>query len=79
MSPNTPVHLNDLFRYYRKLPHQSAALVELEAAILKVQPDILNRDQPWYGTWISAVNDKSYGAAVELIIEFDGCHFIYFF
>ena len=74
MSPNTPVHLNDLFRYYRKLPHQSAALVELEAAILKVQPDILNRDQPWYGTWISAVNDKSYGVAVELIKEFEGCH-----
>ena len=74
MSPNTPVHLNDLFRYYRKLPHQSAALVELEAEILKVQPDILNRDQPWYGTWISAVNDKRYGAAVELIKEFEGCH-----
>lgn len=74
MSPNTSVHLNDLFRYYRKLPHQGAALVELEAAILKVQPDILNRDQPWYETWISAVNDKSYGAAVELIKSFEGCH-----
>jgi lysozyme len=74
MSPKTPVHLTDLFRYYRKLPHQSAALVELENAILKVQPDLLNRDQPWYGTWSSAVDDKSFGAAVELIKKFEGCH-----
>jgi hypothetical protein len=30
-----PVKLSDLFRYYKQLPHQMAAIVELEAALIK--------------------------------------------
>jgi hypothetical protein len=41
-----PVKLSDLFRYYKQLPHQMAAIVELEAALLKVAPDALNREHP---------------------------------
>jgi hypothetical protein len=29
----SPVKLSDLFRYYKQLPHQMAAIVELEAAL----------------------------------------------
>ena len=48
----TPVRLEDLFKYYKHgTPHQMAAIVELEDALLKVAPDILNRDQPWFKTW----------------------------
>lgn len=47
----TPIRLESLFRYWRGLPHQSAAIVELEQALLKASPDLLNRDQPWFHTW----------------------------
>jgi len=45
------LRLHDLFRYYKALPHQAAAITELEEAILKKLPDILNRDQEWFKTW----------------------------
>jgi hypothetical protein len=50
----SPVKLSDLFRYYKQLPHQMAAIVELEAALLKVAPDAFNKDQPWFKTWSQA-------------------------
>ena len=40
-----PIRLIDLFRYYQKLGHQTAAIEELEQQILKAAPDIFNRDQ----------------------------------
>jgi hypothetical protein len=49
-----PIKLSDLFRYYKQLPHQMAAIAELEAALLKVAPDAFNRDQPWFKTWSQA-------------------------
>jgi len=45
------LRLHDLFRYYKELPHQTAAITELEEAILKKLPAILNRDQEWFKTW----------------------------
>lgn len=54
----TPVRLSSLFRYYRQKGHQTAAIDELEREILKVAPDIFNRDQPWYETWSTTVPDK---------------------
>jgi hypothetical protein len=45
------VRLIDLFRYYKSLPHQMAAVGELEAAILKADPTLLNRSQDWFKTW----------------------------
>lgn len=47
----SPVKLSDLFRYYKALPHQMAAISELEAELLKIAPDAFNRDQPWFKTW----------------------------
>ena len=50
----SPVKLSDLFRYYKQLPHQMAAIVELEADLLKVAPDAFNKEQPWFKTWSQA-------------------------
>jgi len=50
------VALADLFRYYRGLPHQSAAISELQEAMLKADPTLLNRSQPWFKSW--AVDGK---------------------
>ena len=59
MSPTTPIRLINLFRYYKRLGHQTAAIEELERAILDVAPDIFNRDQPWYETWSTPVAEKA--------------------
>ena len=55
------LRLHDLFRYYKALPHQSAGITELEEAILKLSPAILNRDQPWFKTWSQAGKQEEYG------------------
>ena len=71
----TPVRLSDLFRYYKHgSPHQMAAIVELEATLLKIAPDALNRDQPWFKTWSQAGKQHDYAPAVKLIKQFEGCH-----
>ena len=69
----TPVRLSDLFRYYRHgTPHQMAAIVELEAALLKVAPDLLNKEEAWFKTWSQAGKQDDYGPAVKLIKDFEG-------
>ena len=70
----TPVRLFSLFRYFKGLPHQCAAIGELEQAILQHAPELFDRDNPWYVTWSSAVDSKEYGPAVEIIKSFEGCH-----
>jgi GH24 family phage-related lysozyme (muramidase) len=70
----SPVKLSDLFRYYKALPHQMAAIVELEAELLKVAPNAFNRDQPWFKTWSQGGLQQDYTPALKLIKEFEGCH-----
>jgi GH24 family phage-related lysozyme (muramidase) len=69
------VKLSDLFRYYKHgTPHQMAAIVELETELLKVAPQLFNKDQPWYKTWQAGGKLHNYGPAIKLIKEFEGCH-----
>ena len=69
------VKLSDLFRYYKHgTPHQMAAIIELEAELLKVAPQLFDKDQPWYKTWQAGGKLHNYGPAVKLIKEFEGCH-----
>lgn len=44
----TPVRLLDLFRFYKGLPHQMAAISELEAAM---PASLLTRENAWFSTW----------------------------
>jgi len=70
------IRLIDLFRYYRHgLPHQMAAVTDLEAAINKANPHILGRDQGWFKTWSqSGKQDESdLEPALDLIRQFEGC------
>jgi len=72
------IRLYDLFRYYKKdLPHQSAAISELEEALLKADPSILNRDQPWFKTWSQAGKQRDpvpawFEPARKIVAEFEG-------
>ena len=70
---SNPLRLTDLFRYYRGLPHQLAAISELEAAITKRAPQLLSRDQPWFKTWSTAGMQTDLAPALQLIKEFEGC------
>jgi GH24 family phage-related lysozyme (muramidase) len=68
---------SDLFRYYKALPHQMAAIVELEAELLKRAPDLFNKDQPWFKTWSQAGKQPDHPAwfdpARKIVAEFEGC------
>ena len=66
-----PLRLIDLFRYFKGLPHQLAAISELEAAM---SPHLLSRDQPWFKTWSTAGVQTDLAPALQLIKEFEGCH-----
>jgi GH24 family phage-related lysozyme (muramidase) len=72
-----PVKLSDLFRYYKALPHQMAAIVELEAVLLKVAPDAFNREQLWFKTWSQAGKQPDhplwFEPARKIVAEFEGC------
>jgi hypothetical protein len=71
----SPIKLSDLFRYYKQLPHQMAAITELEAVLLKVAPDAFNREQSWFKAWSQAGKqpDPIYLAPAQKIIKtFEG-------
>ena len=53
-----PIRLLDLFKYYRRLGHQTAAIQELEDEINALDPYILTKGTGWYNTWVSAVAPK---------------------
>ena len=55
----TPIRLLDLFKYYSRLSHQTAAIQELEEEINALDPYILSRDSGWYRTWIASVAPKT--------------------
>lgn len=68
------LRLVDLFRYYKSLPHQMAAISELEEIINKANPHILGRDQSWFKTWSQDGKQADLSTAIKLIKEFEGCH-----
>jgi len=68
------IRLLDLFKYYKALPHQMAALSDLEDAINKANPHIFGRDQNWFKNWSQSGKQGDYASALKLIKEFEGCH-----
>lgn len=51
---NSPISLDQLFRFYRRdLPHQAAAVKALEEELRKGRPylDVMRRDQEWFKIW----------------------------
>ena len=74
MSQNQ-IRLFDLFRYYQRgLPHQMAAISELEEAINKANPNILGRDQNWFKTWSQSGKqpERDLQPAIDLIKKWEG-------
>ena len=49
-----PIRLINLFKYYKQLGHQNAAIGMLEDKINALDSSLLQRDAEWYNTWKSA-------------------------
>jgi len=52
MANPAPITLAQLFRFYRGLPHQAAAIAEMEEALISTgYAATMRRDRPWFATW----------------------------
>jgi|694.fasta_scaffold46407_9 hypothetical protein len=54
MTNTAPIELEQLFRFWRGLPHQTAAVSELQEAFKQpgaTYATVMRRDQPWFKTW----------------------------
>jgi len=75
MTNSKAISLEQLFRYYKGLPHQAAAIQELEADLSKNGYEIaMRRDRGWFATWSQSGKQRGYRAGIELIKRFEGFH-----
>ena len=75
MANDAPITLQQLFKYYKALPHQSAAIQQLENDLAKNGYDaVMRRDRDWFQTWSQDGKQTDLAAAIKLIKEFEGCH-----
>lgn len=75
MSNTAPITLEQLFRYYKQLPHQAAAidLLEQDLAVNGYQA-AMRRDRAWFATWSQDGKQTDLAAAIKIIKEFEGVH-----
>jgi GH24 family phage-related lysozyme (muramidase) len=74
MANSASITLEQLFRYYKALPHQSAAIQELEADLKQLgYLDAMRRDRPWFQTWSQDGKQSDLAAGLALVKEFEGC------
>jgi GH24 family phage-related lysozyme (muramidase) len=75
MANSKPITLEQLFRYYKGLPHQMAAIQMLEEDIKENGYVVaMRRDRPWFAVWSQSGKQRDYQAGVELIKKFEGFH-----
>ena len=75
MTNSKAISLEQLFRYYKGLPHQAAAIQELEADLSENGYVVaMRRDRPWFAVWSQSGKQRDYQAAIALIKQFEGFH-----
>jgi GH24 family phage-related lysozyme (muramidase) len=75
MTNAAPIKLEQLFRFYRGLPHQAAAIEQLEQDLaLNGYAAAMRRDRAWFSTWSQDGKQVDLAAALKLIKQFEGCH-----
>lgn len=75
MANPAPISLKQLFRYYKNLPHQSAAIDELESDLKANGYDTaMRRDRDWFQTWSQDGKQTDLSPALNLIKDFEGCY-----
>jgi len=75
MANTAPITLQALFRYYKGLPHQTAAisLLEQDLAANGYQAT-MRRDRPWFEAWSQDGKQIDLSAGINLIKQFEGVH-----
>ena len=78
MSNAAPITLEQLFRYFKSLPYQLAAISELEADIVaNGYAAAMRRDRPWFATWSQAGKQPDqplwFEPARKIVAEFEDC------
>lgn len=69
------ITIEQLFRFYRGLPHQLAAISELEEDLkANGYEKVMVRSRPWFQTWSQAGKIPSLKAAEQIIKEFEGLY-----
>lgn len=75
MANAAPITLEQLFRFYRGLPHQAAAIAQLEQDLaVNGYAAAMRRDRAWFNTWSQDGKQADLAAALKLIKDFEGCH-----
>jgi len=75
MANDAPITFQQLFRFYKALPHQTAAIQQLEADLQQNAYDVvMRRDRDWFQTWSQDGRQSDLSGAISLIKEFEGCH-----
>jgi len=75
MANAAPITLEQLFRFYKALPHQMAAIQTLEQDLaVNGYAAAMRRDRAWFATWSQDGKQQDLGAALKLIHQFEGCH-----
>lgn len=75
MSNSAAIRLEQLFRYYKGLPHQAAAIGQLEQDLaVNGYQAAMRRDRAWFNTWSQDGKQADLSAALKLIQQFEGCH-----
>jgi GH24 family phage-related lysozyme (muramidase) len=70
-----PITLEQLFRFYKALPHQAAAVQLLEQDLaVNGYAAAMRRDRAWFQTWSQAGKQDDLSAALQIIKQFEGCH-----
>lgn len=70
-----PVRLTDLFKYFKNLPHQQAAIHLLEEAIFEADETLMGRDQEWFKVWSQAGKqpENDLAPALKIIRKWESC------
>jgi GH24 family phage-related lysozyme (muramidase) len=87
MTNTAPITLQSLFRFWRGLPHQMAAIVELEQDLGENGYAVaMRRDRPWFHTWSQSGVQQDPAAPVppapwleparRIVREFEGCKLV---
>jgi GH24 family phage-related lysozyme (muramidase) len=75
MANPAPITLEQLFRFYRGLPHQAAAIQILEQDLaVNGYAAAMRRDRAWFNIWSQDGKQADLAAALKLIKDFEGCH-----
>jgi len=75
MTNSKSIALEQLFRYYKGLPHQAASISLLEEDLAANGYEAaMRRDREWFATWSQSGKQSDHKQALELIKKFEGWH-----